>query len=310
VKRYWNDDVVDQAIAVDWLLCRSGRADEALLGLWLSGYTVDPAAAQLAWIEDLKRVQHRRQQAASRLSGRFSGLGRSWWKRLKSNAAFTLPWWRQLPDSDRENISNFLGDTQEWLRDDEERDDDAYRYAIADLIIGFTKTDRKAFYKQIDDVWADIDLKSLFAITSYIEFVKSMSLEELDAAQESLSRVTNMLRRVAELLGHADRVDAVIIPLLLMSQLLGTLIARILIKTLRVIPEIPLEESIAILHDLVVRVQSTDITNKIDGRFGFSERVNAEWEVVKKKLLQLWDQALESEDQPLTMNGPPDPASG
>jgi hypothetical protein len=75
IRRYWSDDVVDQAIAVDCLITNLGRADEALLGLWLSGYPVDSAAAQRAWIEELQRVQHRREMAASRYTGRFSGLG-------------------------------------------------------------------------------------------------------------------------------------------------------------------------------------------------------------------------------------------
>ena len=200
VKRYWSDEVLDQAIAVDWLMKRCGNADETLFGLWLAGYLVDPIDAQRAWIEELKRVQHRRQQqAASRFSGRFTGLGKSWWNRLKSHVAFTLPWWRELPDNDRENITpNPKGDTEEWLRDDEERDDDAYRYAIANVVIGLMKIDRRAFYNKIDQLWPNIDPASLFAVTPSIEFIESMSLPELEAAQRSIVSVAFMLRHVAE----------------------------------------------------------------------------------------------------------------
>src|SRR6516162_4510720 len=37
VKRYWSDDVLDRAIAVDWLLIRCGRADEAYGSVLFSG---------------------------------------------------------------------------------------------------------------------------------------------------------------------------------------------------------------------------------------------------------------------------------
>jgi len=315
VQRYWSEDVLDQAIAVDCLVKRYGTADETLFGLWLVGYPVDHAVAQQAWIESVKRMQHRRRQAASRYRGGFPGLGRSWWKRLKSHVAFALPWWQELPSSDRERISEFLGDTQEWLRDEENRDDDAYRYAIADLIIGLAKIDRKSFYRWIDDVWADIDPASLFAITPYLELVQSMSLEELDAAQESLASVTNMIRRAVELFGSADCVNAVVIPLLLMKDFLGTMIARILIKTNRAIPEMPLEETIALVHDVVMRVQLPDITKKSDGGVVFAERMHIEWEATKKKLSQVWEERRERwrsriENQRASLNGRRDPDSG
>jgi len=83
VKRYWSDEVLDQAIAADWLITKLGRADDVLLALWLSGYPVKSGAAQRAWIQNLKRLQHQRTRAASRYSGGFPSLGRNWWKQLQ-----------------------------------------------------------------------------------------------------------------------------------------------------------------------------------------------------------------------------------
>ena len=296
VERYWSDDVLDQAIGADWLIKRCGRADETLFGLWLAGFPIDHAAAKRAWIEHLKRVQHRREQAALRHSGGFPGLGRSWWKRLKSDVAFALPWWKELREIDREGIANLLGDTQEWLRDDENRDDESYRNAIAELVIGLTQSDRRSFYRWFDHLWREIDPKSLLAIAPYIELVQSMSLDELDAAQESLVGVSNMLCHAAQLLGSADRVNAVVIPVMLMRNFVGTLLVRIVIKVGRAAPEIPLEQSISILYYLVMRVQYTDITKETDGCIVFSERIRAEWEATKKKLSELWEPALESDN--------------
>jgi hypothetical protein len=309
VKRYWSDDVLDQAIAADWLLKRCGSTGETLFGLWLAGYAVDHAAAQQAWIHSVERLQHRRQQAASRYSGRFPGLARSWWKRLRSRTGFTSPWWRELPAGDQERISSLLGDTLEWLRDDEERDDDAYRYAIAELIIESSNTNRRKFYRRFDRMWADADPASLFAITPYLELVRSMSPAELTAAHKSLARVASMLRRVVELSGSDDRVGTVVIPMALMRDFLGTLIARILIKASRALPDLPLEESILALHDLVQSVQLVDINKKSDGRFVFSERVYIQWEATKKNLSQLWEHVLKRRKL-ATLNGPPEPASG
>jgi hypothetical protein len=96
-----------------------------------------------------------------------------------------------------------------------------------------------------------------------------------------------------------------------MRDFIGTVLARILIKAGRAALEMPLEASISILHDLVMRVQFADITKKSDDRFVFSERVRTEREAAKKKLSELWaEEQAESENQPDTVNGPPDPASG
>jgi hypothetical protein len=311
VKRYWSGDVLDQAIAVDWHMKRCGRADEALLGLWLSGYRVDAAKAKRAWIQQLKRVQHRRQMAASRYSGGFSGLGRGWWRRLQTNEAFSMPWWRDRTSSDLQSFSDFLGDTHEWMRDDVERDDDAYRNQIAELITRLTKADRKRVYRRIDRMWAAIEPASIFAITPSIEFVESISLRELHAAQRSVTSVTTMLRHALQLNGLTGHIPSVIRPLALMRDFLGPLVAKSVIKVNREIPELPLEQTILSLQDFVMGVQSTDIAQKNDGSIHFSERIQIEWRVANKKLLRLWIRARnKSANQPATPNGHPDHGSG
>ena len=58
-RQVWDQDVVDQVIATHSLLARYARADEALLGLWLSGYDVSTLSARSAWIGHLERIRDR-----------------------------------------------------------------------------------------------------------------------------------------------------------------------------------------------------------------------------------------------------------
>ena len=201
VMRHWGDEVIDQVIAADWLMTRTGSADEALLGLWLTGYQVEPAAAQRAWIEYLKRVQKRREKAASGYSGGYFGLWSSWWRRLTRSKAFEMPWWQELPEAYVAQARQFLGSTQDWLRNDAERDDADYRAHISELITQFAQADRKAIYKAVDEIWAEIDPASLFASKPYIDLVESLSVREMTAAHASLVHVALMLRHALELTG-------------------------------------------------------------------------------------------------------------
>jgi hypothetical protein len=309
VKRYWGEDVVDQAIAVDWLVKRCKRADEALLGLWLSGYPVDAAAAKRAWVLQLKRIQHRRQKASSR-SGGFPGLVRSWFRRLQSTKTFEAPWWRERPQEVRQFLVDLLGDTQEWLRDDANRDDEAYRNEIAELVIRLTNEDRNSVYKWVDELWDRLDPVSIFAITPSIEFIEALSSTELETAHRSLVSVAAILLHAFQLGGTTDRVVLVIGRVALMHGFLGALVARALFLAKEMTPRMPLQETISTLHTFVMRVQYTDIAKKNDYRLEVSERVRIEWKATRQQLSQLWTAARNAgSDQP-EMTGPPDPASG
>jgi hypothetical protein len=311
VKRYWSDDVLDRAIAVDWLLIRCGRADEALLGLWLAGYPVGATEAKRAWIQQIKRVQRRRQRAAARYGTGFFGLARGWWRKLCSTDTFYMHWWRERPSSDREALADFVADTQEWLRDDINRDDESYRNQIAELIIRLAGADREGVYAVIDRTWKTLDPVSIFAITPSIEFVESMPLQELEAAQKSVAAVASMLSHAMQLGGPTDRIPRVIAPLALMQGFLGALVVKTLFVAKEMRPRVPAAESISTLHEFVMRVQYTDIAKKNDGSVLFSGRVRIEWETTKKKLSQLWIAAKEnSEKLPETSNGPRERASG
>lgn len=288
VKRFWSEDVLDQAIATDWLITDSDRADEALFGLWLSGYAVDPTAARQAWIQHLKRVQRQQTKAASRYSGRYFSLVGRWWPKLLRKKAFEMPWWLERSKSDRELIRDFLGATQEWLRDDDERDDEAYRIHLSELIVLVTKANRISVYAEVEKVWKLFDPASLFSITAYIEFVESLSVQEMNAAQESLAYVASALQHFLGIASPLDRVNRVILPLRLMRDLLGTFIARTVIMVSGAESESPIQQTISSVHDFAIRVQSTDIYHKNDGTIEFSDRVRDEWETTKKHLSQLW----------------------
>jgi hypothetical protein len=304
--------MLDQAIAVDWLITRCGRTDEALLGLWLAGYRVDAAKARRAWIQQLKRVQHRRRKAAERYSVGFFGLGRSWWKKLRSTKAFDASWWRERPDSDQELLGDFMADTEEWLRDDSNRDDESYRNQVAELVVRLANADRRGVYAAIDSVWEKFDPASIFAVTPSIELVKSMSRRELDAAQRSVAHVASMLSHALQLVsGPTDHIPRVIAPLALMRGFLGASVVKALFLANEVTPRMPLGETISTLHGFVMRVQSTDIAKKNDYSLEFSERMRIEWQAARKQLSELWITARkQSANQAGTLNGPADPASG
>lgn len=288
VKRYWSDDVLDQAIAADYLLRISGKAGESILGLWLAGYPVDSITAKRSWIENLKRVQHRREQAASRYGGDFTALGRSWWRRLQSNEIFRMPWWRERSIADQLSFADFLGDTQEWMRDDVNRDDEAFRNQVSELIIRLTSADRKNVFKHVDEIWAAIEPMAIFAITPSIALIKSMSQRELTAAHLSVGNVARTLSHVSQLTGMADPVARVIVPLRLMKDFFGPLVVRAVTMTNRKAPDLPLEQTISSLCDLVNSVQSIDIIEQNDSRILLSERVKANWGATKTKLGRLW----------------------
>ena len=287
VRMFWRDDPLDQAIAVDWLLADSGQANEAVFGLWLSGYPVDHAAAKSAWVEYLKRVQRRRDAAAARYAGGYVGLALSWWRKLTDGGS-KIPPTKELPQPSIDLMRDLFADTQEWVRDDAERDDSAYRYQLAELIIALMKADRKVVYGELDRRWAEIDPVAIFAATGYKGFVESLSVAEMRGAQTSLTLVTHALQHLLGVAAPLDPVNRVVLPLKLMRDVFGPLVARCVIKATQIAPEIPLRQSISTLHDFVLSVQSTDINQKVDGSVVFSERVRGVWQTTAKQLSQIW----------------------
>jgi hypothetical protein len=174
------------------------------------------------------------------------------------------------------------------LRDDVNRDDEAFRNQIAELIIDVSSVDRKRVYKQLDKIWAAIDPKTIFPITNSINFVKSLSLQELQAAHESLAYVSRMLRHALAISGPVGQVNGVTVPLRLMRDFLGPMVVKALIMVNRTLPDAPLPETISTLHDFVIGVQSIDIPSKDAAGGPISERVRIKWEATQKVLSELW----------------------
>jgi hypothetical protein len=288
VKWFWSEDVLDQAIAVDWLISRSGRSADSLLGLWLSGYPVNPRDAKKAWIQAIKRVQRRRIKTAARYEGGFAGYRRKLSRLAQSAQALNTPWWQERPSEDRQAVFDLFGDTQEWLRDDAERDDDAFRYQIAELVIRFIHIDRKSVYEWLDEAWEKIDPPSFLAITPYVKLVESLSPRELSLAHASLAQMADILRHLGELFGPTDRVNAVIIPVMLMCEFFGALVGRILVKAARDFPKLPLRASISALHDGLIAIQVSDIIMKTDGVIELSARARLQLAAITKDFLEIW----------------------
>jgi hypothetical protein len=77
----------------------------------------------------------------------------------------------------------------------------------------------------------------------------------------------------------------------IMYGMVGPFVAKALIALNRAYPELPFASSIALLHDHIHDVKSSDILRGEDGTMVFSERVQSEWQTVKEALSRLWDTA-------------------
>jgi hypothetical protein len=289
VKRFWKEDVLEQAIAADWLMTQSDRADEARFGLWLSGYKVDPALAQQAWIQHLNRIQRQRTQAASRLSGGYSSLWTAWWKKLQTNDASAVPLWGAYPKEDQTAIREFLGATQEWLRNEDERDNEDYRNHVSEMIVRLFRTNGSNTYRNVRRIWTLLDPSSTLAIGPSIEVIKSFSVPELKTAHISLALVARTIQHSLQISTALGDINRVVLPLKLMRDFIGSSLAKSLIMANRSGINLPLENSISALHSFVMCVQSTDIIHKTDGSLDLSGRIHSEWESTKEKLSDLWN---------------------
>lgn len=73
---YWDEDVLDQAIAVHCQLKRYSRSDAAVLVLWVSGYSIDPEKIRAAWLRLLNAELKRMKRAAKHLDDNYSMMAR------------------------------------------------------------------------------------------------------------------------------------------------------------------------------------------------------------------------------------------
>lgn len=123
----WDDDVLDQALAVHYLLTDHGRADDALLCLWFSGYPVDAERAKKSWISHLERQSDDAAEAASNLADGYLGVGKNVWRFLGKP----------------ESVRDFIVGLAEFLFDDSARDDDDHRASAAWIINGAPQDGRQ-----------------------------------------------------------------------------------------------------------------------------------------------------------------------
>lgn len=284
VSRNWPEEVIEQAIAAHILMERYGRADEALLGLWFTGYAVDHIAAQQAWLNSLARVHQRRDSAAARRSGGYIAIGMRWLARFSAG--------KPIETAFRTNsgaIGQLIGETLEWIHDANERDDTALRDLISQLLPKIVRAKASTVQETVDSIWRMLDPTSIFAFDAYSEFVRSISAEELTGAQESLARTAAALGHSIGTLTSLDRVARVRIPALLMREIIGTALARLVIVERRELTNMPIQGTILSICNFLMRVKSTDISTKPDGQFVFTERMLGEWKNTTKELAVLWN---------------------
>jgi hypothetical protein len=283
-KKVWDEDPLEQAIAAYWLLDRRPRAKDAVLDLWFAGYNVDPLAAQAAWVD---RVEHRiriRNRTADLYENRFLAVGKRWWKELTQTPRLPV------------DIRELFIDGVEWVYDENERDDEALRQGIAELVAPlFAERGRglEVATKVVEFFWNEIEPTKLFAAGPSIEFIGSFSVSELNKSHHVLRLLRQTFRHVVDVHGihDANRIWQVGGPVLFM-QLFGPLIARLFVLMDRKHPSWPLRETIELLHDLAIRVEAGDPIIQ-NGNAVFSQRISDEWAIAKDRISLLWSREFE-----------------
>lgn len=79
---FWEGDVVDQAVAADYLLSVYRRTDVVVYGLWVSGFDVAPEAVRKNWLNLIERDETAVRREVTRSNRDFFGLGKSQWKKM------------------------------------------------------------------------------------------------------------------------------------------------------------------------------------------------------------------------------------
>lgn len=283
-KHVWEADVLDQAIAVHWLMRFDRNADGALVGLWLSGYPVSTPDARRAWLSHLKRVHKLRHTASMRYKDRFLGLARS---SLKTAPG---PQWAR----------DFFADTLDWQYDDDSPfDDEDYKNLIAQGLATIDQDTGKnlapsetSFRDLLEGLWDDVDVPAILRSSLSMEFVQSISDAELELAHAALAQIRRALAHWSNIFDTStDRSMHVMMQTKIMYGLVGPFVAKALVALNRAYPELPFSRSIALLHDHIHNVKSSDILRREDGTMVFSERVRNQWQTVKEALSRLWETA-------------------
>ena len=282
----WDEDVLEQAIATHWLLDRYGRADEALLGLWLSGFTISSDKVQKAWLKHLKNIQNRRQQTASQFRDNLLGLGLSWSRRLRKKST--------SDKSILEPYLSFMRETLEWLYDDDERDDIAYQDLIVEILNRFDNPNQepasKELYKIVSVVWSELEIPRLFRSNESIEFIKSVSKSEFEYTHKSLVLIREIIQHPLEL--QDTEAQEVIDPVgqvtFLMKDFIGPFITKVMILENRMLPNLPIAKSISAIHSFLNNVELGEISQTDDGTYTVSQGVRREWLKVRENLFQIW----------------------
>jgi hypothetical protein len=225
-----------------------------------------------------------RHTAALRYKDRFLGLAKSG---LKTTPG---PQWAR----------NFVADSLDWQYDDDSPfEDEDYKNLIAQ---GFDATGKgsgkslalsdMSFRDVLEGFWDEIDVPAILRSSRSMDFVQSMSVAELEFAHASLTQIRHALAHWLNIVDvSTDRSMRVMMETKIMFGMVGPFVAKALIALNRAYPELPFARSIAVLHDHIRNVKSSDILRREDGTMVFSERVQNEWQTVKETLSRLWDTA-------------------
>lgn len=282
----WDEDILEQTIAVHWLFERLNRSDEVLLGLWFSGYKICPAKARNAWISHLVHLKKRRQQAASRYKDGFLGLGHSWSRQLRKKSS--------QDSSFTEAFLSFMRETTEWCYDDYECDDEAYQGLIVEIFDQLKVVPSKELYEITKTVWDVLDIPGITRNTQSIEFIRSIPDQELEYTNNTLALIRQILQHAFELQDSSFQENGPpVVPVYLMMDFVGPFAVKLIVTLNRVYPDLPITRSISTIHNFVKSVELMDISQMDDGTFSVSQRVRSEWQIVRENLIRTWATTLE-----------------
>jgi hypothetical protein len=144
-------------------------------------------------------------------------------------------------------------------------------------------------YRTVDNSWKKFGTETIVINREAIQFVDSMTIEELECARASLVVFRRTIQHCIELTDPCIGKKAAIRAQVTIMGAFGRYLALQLIAIRRRQPEWPMTETISAIHNFVKRVQFADISRQNDNNYHVSEQVNTQWTMARRELARLWE---------------------
>ncbi|RLW55437.1 MAG: hypothetical protein B6D76_03810 [gamma proteobacterium symbiont of Stewartia floridana] len=286
----WNQEVLEQGIAADWLINRTGRLDSTLLGLWMSGFDVNPEKACEAWLTTLELQTKRRNKSAERFKDGVFGLVTSWIRNARK---------KQKIEKDMDTALDDIRDIMEWSYEEGDQSDEDIKNLIVEAIHKLANDDiitpGQEIIEIINYLWDKLEIGKIFNTDDSRELIQFVKNNELYGINQKLEKIRKAIQHFLILQNPEISIETQIISSVgLLNGFIGPIFSKLAISLLRNNIEIPLYFTVDALHEFTMSVQLEDITERDDYYLRFSERVSEEWVERKQIIAKTWSNSLET----------------